>query len=194
MRPAPPRAGRAVGGSRSGRSLPTVRSSRDSGATRSGSTAESEAVVVSSSTLLFLVLTCPSASTPMQVSCSCHTTESATPLVTRVQRVKSTTPVYGGTFQAKTPVLGAPPQVTVTEATPFTESASRLTGAFSGMVCPSSGEWMVSVGPTPPSAGTLGSSSSRQAGSSRQEAARSTLLRRTVITDKNDPPGGADAT
>lgn len=95
---------------------------------------------MSSSTLIDFVLACPSVSTPMKVSCSWPTPESATPLVTRVQRVKSTTPVYGGTFQVKTPVLGAPPQVTVTEATPFTESASRLTGALREMVCPSSGE------------------------------------------------------
>src|SRR5262245_50279298 len=156
--------------------------------------AESAAVVVSSRTLKLFVLVRPCRSTAMKVSWSWPKPASVAPLVTRLQRVKSTTPVYGGTFQVKTPVLGAPPQVTVTEATPLTESASRLTGALRGMVCPSSGEWMVSVGPTPPSAGTLGSSRSRQAGSTRQDAARSTLLQRTVITDKDDPPGGADAT
>src|SRR6185369_16111210 len=47
---------------------------------------------------------------------------------------------------------------------------------------------MVSVGPTPPSAGTLGSSRSMHAGSARQAAAMSSGLQRTVITDKGDPP------
>src|SRR5262249_56796115 len=109
-----------VGGSSGGGSRPTVRSSRESGATRSGRTAESEAVLVSRKTSIDLVLACPSVSTPMKVSCSWPTPESATPLATRVQRVKSTTPVYGGTFQVKTPVLGAAPQGTVTADAPVT--------------------------------------------------------------------------
>jgi len=82
------------------------------------------------------VLVCPSRSTARKVSWSCPNPASTPAVVTRLQRVKSTTPVYGATFQVKTPVLGAPPQVTVTEATPFTETASMFTGAFRGMVCP----------------------------------------------------------
>src|SRR5215813_15598473 len=52
---------------------------------------------------------------------------------------------------------------------------------------------MVRVGPTPPSAGTLGSSRSQHAGSSARAAASSTFRHRTVITNKDDPPRGTGA-
>src|SRR5215471_11935484 len=177
-------ASRTVGGSINGRALPMVRVSGASGTTLPGSTAESDAVVVSSRTLRFLVLTFPTLSTPMKVSWSWATPASPEPLVTRVQRVKSTIPVYGGTFQVKTPVLGAPPQVTVTEATPFTESASTLTGALREIVSPSCGKWMVSVGPTPPSPGTFGSPRSRQPVISNAAAESENALQRTEVRDK----------
>src|SRR5215469_1254304 len=51
---------------------------------------------------------------------------------------------------------------------------------------------MVRVGPTPPSAGMLGSSRSQQAGSSVQAVASSTFRYRTVITDKETLPEGED--
>ncbi len=127
-------ASRTVGGSSRGRSLPTVSCSWESGTTRAGRTAESDAVVVSSSTSMLLVLAWPSRSTATKVSVSPPRPPSPALLVRRLQRVKSTTPLYGATFQVKTPVPGAAPHVTVTEATPFSETASTATGAFSEMV------------------------------------------------------------
>ncbi len=119
-------------------------------------------MVVSSSTSMLAVLAWPSRSTATKVRVSPPRPPSPAPVVSRLQRVKSTTPVYGATFQVKTPVPGAPPQVTVTEATPFSETASTATGAFSEMVCPARGARTVSSGPAPPSAGTLGRPRSRQ--------------------------------
>ena len=86
-------ASRTVGGSSSGRLLATVSCSGATGHHPVGRPTESVAVEVSRSTWNDWVLVCPSVSTPMKLSWSWPTPPSARPLATRVQRVKSTTPV-----------------------------------------------------------------------------------------------------